>query len=547
MLPEPQVIPPRPYRADSPIPSTPEASSSLHHPRPPSLEPSTPGTFSDSSRPLTILNYGEPHAYRPHTLPNEAVQAKRVPFLVTPTSKTFVRFESIDGHRFWPFDDVCRDETSSLRSTRSGETVLDRDFTSSPAYEEQAVSPRLRDSRWVPEVVDPWGKEDGDVSEGKSEEDLYTSMLKRRGDLTVRNSSERRDSASERAAFFAGAPIAQFRPPKRTDSEDSGSSRLSQETVDAIRCDRLATVRKRPVSRQTEFFFLPNENLNGTSWSISAVPPSELSSGSSASADTIDVRHLQIVAAHEQPDGLIETVSRTMVDGAEFTITSTSRKPDPPEREARVVSHRKWLDGWEVNGLWMAQQEREKGTKPTFLQRFRGKLDSKRERKDKWWHSHPLNKLGFETAILPESVAKDPGKSKFIAPDMDTFGRSRVPANGLKSPVPPKDGRQAPLQRAKTEAPRRRPEVYHGQRSRPSVRWKAPHERGSIDAQSDESNCDWKDAHCDVFRSNAFKGKSLDLSRGNTQLPLPGDRTWREKIREARIRGFLKRWISRKR
>jgi hypothetical protein len=195
----------------------------------------------------------------------------------------------------------------------------------------------------------------------------------------------------------------------------------------------------------------------------------------------------------------------------------------------------------------MAQQEREKGTKPTFLQRFRGKFDSKRERRQKWWHAHPLNKLGFETTILPESVANDPGKSKFIAPGMGTYGRPRAPANGWKPPVPPKDGRYAPLKRAKTEGPRRRPEVDHAQRSRPSVRWKAPHESGSIDAPSDESNWEWKDAHCDVFRSNAFKGKSLDLPRGNIKLPLPGDRTWREKIREPRLRGFLERWISRKR
>jgi hypothetical protein len=233
-----------------------------------------------------------------------------------PAPKKIVRFEGNSGQRFWPFDELDGDETSSLRSVRSGETVLDRDFTSSPTYEEQAVPPRLRDSRWVPRVVDPWVEEGPEGrSEEESSEDLYTSMLKRRGDLTVRNSSERRDSASERAAFFAGAPIAQFEPQDSEDSASSVSSRLSQETVDAIRHDRLATVRRRPVSRQTEFFFLPNENLNGTSWSISAILPSELSNGSSASADTIDVSDLQIVTTCERPDGLIETVSRTKVDG----------------------------------------------------------------------------------------------------------------------------------------------------------------------------------------------------------------------------------------
>lgn len=518
MLPPLKLVKPRPYRADSPISeSTPTvvpsqvniaalqsletASNIPYQPTPTTLrrlEPSTPPTFHDSSDLLTILNYSEPPAYR-------SKSPFRETSIVMPTPRKFVRFVEFDGEHMWPFDEVDPDrrDSDSIGSVRSGETDLSSDFQLSPTYEMQYELPEIRDSRWFPRFEDPRCEEDEELPQ-----------------LSV--VSESNDDDEEQIAFFDGSSIHQFCSRERENSDStasSDSSRMSLETVDSYRRDHLLNVSKRPQSRQAEFFFMPNSELKIPTSTVEPTPSLVEDSGSSASAETIDVRDLNMVVTREKDDGLIETISLATVDDREFIIHSRSTTPI-------VVSPETWLRRWEHDGIRLAQRSQTHSKKPPFFHRIRPSRDATKER-EKWWLKHPLTLAGMEQAISQDGKSPT-GRHARILPDFYIHGRPNVPANSLQAKLA--------LSRAHTEISRRPLPTslvrYEGQES---------------SVVSADSDWQWSDAMCDVFRSNAFRGKSLDISRTNTRLPLPGDKTWRAKIREPRIRRFLERWVKRDR
>ena len=303
--------------------------------RSPVEEPSVPHS-SEPSATHTCLEESHPFTQRHRSSQQENS-------IVIPTSRKFVRFASSNGEHMWPFDDLdCENE-----SIASFGMDVSSAFQTIPNDEEQFQSELLKDSRNASQVVDPWIEE-------ANRSESYTST-------SIKYSRSQQPSDMGRS-ILSHSPLRIQRGPKTYPQDPPSTAR-----------------KRRPESRQAEFYFLLSSSVNES--------PSNYSYAQSA-----------VAAGFDQTDTIpFRSVERGTKPGS--ALTQTEHVVRKISKDQEQCLH--WINSSaaERNGVQISTtaSSRRNDTLPSIPQRAKDE--------NRWWLGHPLNRAGLEQAISPDAGA----------------------------------------------------------------------------------------------------------------------------------------------